>query len=77
MCVLPLLWFVVWYVAWFDHSDCLGALRQIGDRDPALSQVTIGECKSAATNRRLIEIYGLAAVVLLELGLWMTARRKP
>ena len=76
MVVLPLIWFFAWYVAWFDHDDCLGALKQIGGLDDALYRSTQIECDSAERVRHAVEAYGLAFLVIGELILWRMVRRR-
>ena len=76
MVALPVVWFRVWYIAWFDRGDCLGALRQIGPADPALFRSTQAECDAARTFRQSVETYGLGFLVLTELTIWHLTRIK-
>jgi hypothetical protein len=76
MVVLAVIWFFGWYIARFDHDDCLGALRQIGSIDPALFRSTQAECNAAGSVRQSIESHGLALLAFAELMLWQLARQK-
>jgi len=75
MVALAAVWFFSWYIAWFNHSDCLEALRQIGGSDPALYRSTQNDCGSAARWRLSIERYWLALVLLGELMLLLRVGR--
>ncbi len=76
MVMLPIAWFLIWYVAWFDHDDCAGALQQIGGSAPELFRTTKAECDAAARVRHAVETYGLAALILGELALGLLVRRR-
>ena len=76
MVVLAVIWFFGWYIAWFGHDDCLGALQQIDSIDPALFRSKQAECNAAGRARQFIESYGLALLALAELMLWQLARQK-
>ena len=76
MIAMPFVWFLVWYVAWFDYDDCLGAPRQIGTSNDARYRSTQVECRSAETVLRAVEFYGLAALALAEFAMWFVTRRR-
>ena len=76
MVALPLFWCLAWYLAWFDHDDCLGALKQIGGLEDELYRSTQIECESAARMRHTVQAYGFALLVIAELILLRIVRRR-
>ena len=74
---LPVAWFALWYFAWFDHDDCLDALRQVGDFDQALYESLVSKCEAAEVRRRLVETLGLLCLVTAEVLLWRSLRSPP
>ena len=76
MAVVPIMSFAVWYLAWFDHADCLDALRQIGNPADPLYRDTQVQCLAAEDRRRFVEIYGLALALGTEVLLWTMLKRR-
>ena len=74
---LLLLWLGSWYLAWFDHDDCLGALRQIGGIDDALYRSLIPQCARESERLRLIETGGWGALALSEATIWWSFVHRP